>query len=169
MNRKQIRAIATAGLLLLMASTTVADDVRELGWEDLIPDEEKLAPAPPPSMIPDMSDSGDDPYGKGFSTPEYPTGVVEELDGEQVKIPGFIVPLEVAAGGEISEFLLVPYFGACIHYPPPPSNQIVFVKMEEPITVESQWVPFWVLRRTYDQVQAFGFRFCWLYFDGEKR
>ena len=42
-----------------------------------------------------------------------------ELEGKIVKIPGFIVPLDVAKDGTVSEFFLVPYFGACIHVPPP--------------------------------------------------
>ena len=49
------------------------------------------------------------------------------MDGAQVKIPGYIVPLEQKKSGEITEFLLVPYFGACIHTPPPPANQILHV------------------------------------------
>ena len=49
------------------------------------------------------------------------------MDGVQVKIPGYIVPLEQKKSGEITEFLLVPYFGACIHTPPPPANQILHV------------------------------------------
>ena len=49
-----------------------------------------------------------------------------DLDGARLKLPGYVVPLEQARG-EIKEFLLVPYFGACIHSPPPPSNQIVHV------------------------------------------
>ena len=48
------------------------------------------------------------------------------MNGTEVRIPGFIVPLEEAKG-EVTEFLLVPYFGACIHTPPPPANQIVRV------------------------------------------
>ncbi|HEX2540307.1 MAG TPA: DUF3299 domain-containing protein [Caldimonas sp.] len=52
--------------------------------------------------------------------------VVPALDGARVKLPGYVVPLDEAAG-ELKEFLLVPYFGACIHTPPPPANQIVFV------------------------------------------
>jgi uncharacterized protein len=48
------------------------------------------------------------------------------LVGQQVRIPGFVVPLEEGADG-LKEFLLVPYFGACIHSPPPPSNQIIHV------------------------------------------
>ncbi len=50
----------------------------------------------------------------------------EKLDGQHVRIPGFVVPLEETKDG-LKEFLLVPYFGACIHTPPPPANQIVHV------------------------------------------
>ena len=54
--------------------------------------------------------------------------VVAELDGRRVRLPGFVVPLEWAAE-EMASFLLVPYFGACIHVPPPPANQTVYVVM----------------------------------------
>lgn len=49
------------------------------------------------------------------------------MNGVEIKLPGFIVPLEESKG-EVTEFLLVPYFGACIHTPPPPANQIVHVR-----------------------------------------
>jgi len=48
------------------------------------------------------------------------------LAGQRVRLPGYIVPLEETREG-LKEFLLVPYFGACIHTPPPPANQIVHV------------------------------------------
>lgn len=51
---------------------------------------------------------------------------VSAMDGASVKLPGYVVPLE-EVDGALTEFLLVPYFGACIHTPPPPANQIVFV------------------------------------------
>jgi hypothetical protein len=54
--------------------------------------------------------------------------VVPELDGRLVRLPGFLVPLDAEAE-RISEFLLVPYYGACIHVPPPPANQTVSVKL----------------------------------------
>ena len=78
-----------------------------------------------------------------LTAPVYPQGVVEELDGIQAKLPGFMVPLELAEGGKIKEFLLVPYFGACIHFPPPPPNQVVYVILDEPIEIESPWDPIW--------------------------
>ncbi len=52
------------------------------------------------------------------------------MNGVEVKIPGFIVPLEEDKG-EVTEFLLVPYFGACIHTPPPPANQILHVRPQK--------------------------------------
>jgi hypothetical protein len=51
--------------------------------------------------------------------------------GQSVRLPGYVVPLEDLATG-IKEFLLVPYFGACVHSPPPPANQIVHVLLDKP-------------------------------------
>ena len=53
--------------------------------------------------------------------------VVATLNNKMVKLAGFVVALE-GDGKAVSEFLLVPYFGACIHVPPPPSNQVVLVR-----------------------------------------
>jgi hypothetical protein len=66
------------------------------------------------------------------------------MDGARIRIPGFIVPLEVAHH-QITEFLLVPYFGACIHVPPPPSNQIIHVFPTKPLkkglqSMDAVWV-----------------------------
>lgn len=56
------------------------------------------------------------------------TEALESRRGREVRIPGFMVPFEDGMSG-VNEFLLVPYFGACIHTPPPPPNQIVYVRM----------------------------------------
>lgn len=69
--------------------------------------------------------------------------VVERLNGMRMRIPGFIVPLE-GDGQEIHEFLLVPYFGACIHVPPPPANQLIHVMPDEPIPADLNMQPVWV-------------------------
>ncbi|MDE2365889.1 MAG: DUF3299 domain-containing protein [Betaproteobacteria bacterium] len=65
------------------------------------------------------------------------------LNGERIRIPGFVIPLE-KSGNKVSEFLLVPYFGACIHTPPPPPNQIIHVKASRPVanmrTMDTMWV-----------------------------
>ena len=68
--------------------------------------------------------------------------VVEELDGARVRIPGYVLPFEYTESGQISEFLLVPYFGACVHTPPPP-NQIVYVTSEKPMALGDQWNAIW--------------------------
>lgn len=62
----------------------------------------------------------------------------EEIAGKQVRIPGFVIPLEGDADS-ISEFLLVPFYGACIHVPPPPPNQIIHVKFEEGAPTKDLW------------------------------
>jgi hypothetical protein len=66
-----------------------------------------------------------------------------KMDGARVRLPGYVVPLEEVKG-ELKEFLLVPYFGACIHSPPPPANQIVHVVSAQPLkgwrTMDAVWV-----------------------------
>jgi uncharacterized protein len=72
------------------------------------------------------------------------TDALRELNGKLVKIPGFMVPLEDFAE-QVSEFLLVPYFGACIHTPPPPPNQIVHVHMDGNRKAQVEWwEPIWI-------------------------
>jgi hypothetical protein len=66
-----------------------------------------------------------------------------KYDGIPIKIPGFIVPLEFD-DDRVHSFLLVPYFGACTHTPPPPPNQIVFVELEEGIVVDNIYEPIYV-------------------------
>ena len=67
------------------------------------------------------------------------------LDGKTIKMPGFIAPLEVN-NGVVSEFLLVPYFGACMHLPPPPMNQTVLIKTDkgQGIKFEDVNLPVWI-------------------------
>ncbi len=69
--------------------------------------------------------------------------VNNEMDGVAVRIPGYLVPLDDSKGG-LKEFLLVPYFGACIHTPPPPANQIIHVRPQTPAkglhSMDTVWV-----------------------------
>ena len=95
--------------------------------------------------------SADDPTEVGWrllASLNYRTGEPGEelaaLSGKLVKIPGFTVPLEDWASSA-TEFLLVPYVGACIHTPPPPPNQLVYIEMEggKRATLDG-WNPVWV-------------------------
>jgi hypothetical protein len=63
--------------------------------------------------------------------------------GQAVRIPGFVVPLEETKEG-LKEFLLVPYFGACIHTPPPPANQIIHVLPTSPARNVHSMEPVWI-------------------------
>ena len=69
-----------------------------------------------------------------------PAAIVTELDGKTVRIGGYIVPLDFEKT-KVTEFLLVPFVGACIHVPPPPANQIIYVKMEKGIQVAGTFDP----------------------------
>lgn len=68
------------------------------------------------------------------------------LDGQFVRIPGYLVPLEFS-GKKVTEFLLVPWAGACIHTPPPPPNQIVHVKADTPFEIRGSFDAVWVTGR----------------------
>lgn len=72
--------------------------------------------------------------------------VVGALDGQLVRMPGYALPLEFTEGG-VREFLLVPYIGACIHVPPPPPNQIVFVQLDRDFVANDLYTPVWVTGR----------------------
>lgn len=116
--------------LLLSVTTQVwAAEPRELTWNDMIPPDAPVV-KPVTAPIHDMSKLSDAlameaaPAAHQLA-PHAP--VVKALDGKLVRLPGYIVPLEVSEEGRVTEFLLVPYFGACIHTPPPPANQILHV------------------------------------------
>lgn len=72
-----------------------------------------------------------------------PPSVVQDLDGKRVHIGGYVVPLDFDATN-VKEFLLVPFVGACIHVPPPPPNQIVYVKTSQDFDVKETFDPVWV-------------------------
>lgn len=80
--------------------------------------------------------------------------VNRELEGKMIKIPGFVIPLE-DDGEKILEFLLVPYHGACIHVPAPPSNQIIYVRVPGGTTAASKaYDTVWVTGRlTMEQIE----------------
>jgi hypothetical protein len=72
--------------------------------------------------------------------------VDETLDGQLIKIPGYILPLEFD-GVAVEEFLLVPYVGACIHVPAPPKNQMVMVRLKQSYAIMDMYEPVWITGR----------------------
>ncbi|HRQ64766.1 MAG TPA: DUF3299 domain-containing protein [Xanthomonadaceae bacterium] len=122
-------------LIPLALLAHAATEVRELDWLEMMPKDEADALMNAPVID----------HGGMFRMEQ--TGsfrTVAELDGQDVRLPGYIVPLDTDAEGRLKEFFLVPYFGACIHVPPPPPNQIVLVRLADPIPMTDIWDAFWV-------------------------
>ncbi|MDP2751589.1 MAG: DUF3299 domain-containing protein [Rhodocyclaceae bacterium] len=69
--------------------------------------------------------------------------IEHSLNGKKMRIAGFTLPLE-RKGDKVTEFILVPYFGACIHTPPPPANQIIHAKSKIPLSGIQIMMPIWV-------------------------
>lgn len=154
---KQTLQIAFTRILCLFfvcAHAIAADGnaVRELDWKMLLPASERdsfqsTAPAPAHDYL--LGESSDIAALQSGSFEVNP-----ELDGMRVKVPGFVVPLRSNARGEVDEFFLVPYFGACIHVPPPPPNQIIYVKMREGAALRSIEDAQWVTGRLHARMQS---------------
>ena len=92
------------------------------------------------------------------------TATNEELLGRSVRIPGYLLPLEIN-GQKAVEFLLVPTVGACIHTPAPPANQMVHVHYPEGFAIEGLYTPIWVNGKLLAENKAQTVR----YVDGEAR
>ncbi len=119
--------------------------VVDLEWEDLMPKGWNARDALKGIDLASLSDN--DPRANELlaklRTETDRAPVVKALDGKRVRIAGFTVTLERNDQG-IRELLLVPYFGACIHTPPPPANQIVHVLPGTPVPPDQAIFPVWV-------------------------
>jgi uncharacterized protein len=128
--------------------------ILDLDWKELLPENERAhftAVAPPP--VHDSRGEGGPPavQAQDFN-------VNKSLEGATVRLPGFIVPLEALKSGAadtgVSEFLLVPYFGSCIHVPPPPPNQIVYVHANRRNGIESIYDAYWITGKLHLQTKT---------------
>jgi uncharacterized protein len=130
------------------AGAAAKGKAQEITWEDLWPEGEderleKMFDAYMESLGKDASSVSE---GSAADTmPQIGTfTTVASLNQKRVRLPGYIVPLDFNAKNQHSSFLLVPYFGACIHTPPPPPNQIVFISAKPAVTIKDVWAPIWV-------------------------
>lgn len=133
-------------LFLILGSTVNAQsneqEYREVTWDDLMP--EGWIPNIPSD--PQFFDHGSVDIVQLDAQQKAQTEiapVVNSLDQQKLRLPGYIIPIKLE-GEAVSEFLLVPYLGACIHVPPPPENQMVYVTLEEPLDSIELWAPVWV-------------------------
>jgi hypothetical protein len=126
-------------------------------WVDLLPEEDLNALLNPPESLLNIEDSseedqisnqllnalslaGDSRYQQALSS----TNIRSEYNNQKVRIPGFIVPVSLNNTQQVTAFFVVPYYGACIHMPPPPPNQIIFSQFTAGIKIDNIYEPYWV-------------------------
>lgn len=133
------RLALTRRTLLLAASSAAllppgvkADEIIELGWEDLIP-----GPDDQVRSLRGVIQHGE--LSSGFAQAQA-SGVVTDYDGLIVRLPGYVVPMEYDGTG-VTVFILAPFVGACVHVPPPPANQLVLVTTERPYEIDGLFDP----------------------------
>ncbi|WP_445767839.1 DUF3299 domain-containing protein [Rheinheimera sp.] len=148
-----LRMLSVALYLALVASFSLAaNDVKTIEWTDLMPEEDLKMLQEMPEVQHDYSQpspfddnyQGDDPAAQQWQQILKSAKVREEFNNTKVRIPGFIVPLEFDAEQNVTSFFLVPYFGACIHVPPPPPNQIIYMHGAKNLKADMIYSPFWI-------------------------
>ncbi len=126
-----------AGLgALALAGRARAEQTLDLSWDDLVP------AVGQGESYRRLSELGVVQHGEMSSAfaQETAAAVTRDYDGKRVRLPGFVVPLDYDGVGTTA-FLLVPFVGACIHVPPPPPNQIVFVTSAVPYELQDMFEP----------------------------
>jgi len=147
--REMLRAIAAIGGTCLLSQARAGADgegFREIPWSALLP--EGWDPKAPFKGLRLESLDDADPRAQEalMNAREYwkSAPIEPSLQGAKVRLHGYVVPMSGDAS-IVREFLLVPYFGACIHVPPPPANQVIHVLMDKPLksrlrTMSAVWV-----------------------------
>ncbi|WP_252728534.1 DUF3299 domain-containing protein [Alteromonas sp. C1M14] len=146
-------------LLLLISTFTQAASnptYEEVEWVALMPESDLEALLDPPEFLGEIKDGSEqdsvaalsDMEGKSENAQRFQqaltsTRVIEDFNQRKVRIPGFIVPLNANDDQQVVEFFIVPYFGACLHMPPPPPNQMIHVTFEDGVDLERLDVAFW--------------------------
>jgi hypothetical protein len=119
-------------------SSAAAEEPLNLDWHQLIPPDAAGGPA-----VQGIMQHGQLAQQPDAAVPESPAPLATGLDGSRVRIGGYMVPLGFEGAG-VTSFLLAPYVGACIHVPPPPANQIIYVESAESIELDNPFEPVWV-------------------------
>jgi len=151
MNSLKIKLLLLITILFISAcaenkNASTESKYKEIGWIDLHPDGEKLLEYY--TTLESLDEFTDEELenNEDLIAPQaQSSGVVDQMNGKNVRLPGFIVPVEFGDDNLVTGFFLVPYFGACFHEPPPPPNQTVYVSSENPIKVDSVYDPVWVM------------------------
>lgn len=134
--------LLAAALFGLNLAASAADTPIDIQWYDLVPEGEPAADDL--SALLGIHDPGNTPILGQTKIDE--GQIVTEYDDKTIRLPGYLLPLDFGSEGS-SQFLLVPYVGACIHVPPPPPNQIVLVTTEKPYQSQGLFEPVFVTGR----------------------
>lgn len=153
--------LAWFNLILIVSIPTASADndetYRAIDWVDLLPQDDLKALMEPPEELNNIEDgseydqissqltntlslASDSRYQQALVS----TNVRPEYDKQKIRLPGFIVPISLDENQRVTAFFLVPYFGACIHVPPPPPNQIIFSQYPKGINNNSIYEPYWI-------------------------
>ena len=154
-----IAAVTLLGMISMAAygwfwskdEPTAKGPVTEIEWADLVPADFQQPANPFETMTREEIDKlldGSEESNKRIAEFEEimayaPTN--DSLDQKRIKMPGYVVPLDFDGQTSLEEFLLVPYYGACIHTPPPPANQVVHTHASEAVEVDDPYNPVWVI------------------------
>ncbi len=139
--------IATATAMAALPRSSFAETPKTITWEDLIP------PGVPYGEIIGEGeiDTVNDRWLPEFD--ENATKLNMALHGAYIRMPGYVLPLDISTSG-VTSFIMVPYVGACVHTPPPPANQLVFVDSKTPWPSDRMWDPVWVTGRMRHELQS---------------
>ncbi|MFT2089691.1 DUF3299 domain-containing protein [Paraglaciecola sp. 2405UD69-4] len=164
MNSKNVHGLLHFSTVLFtmlwfaLTSTAIAatQDYQEVEWIELMPQDDLDALLNPPDYLSGIQDGSEqdsvdalssmttqDSTTQRFQQALTSVRVIDEFDNKSIKIPGFVVPLKSDEQQRVTEFFIVPYFGACLHMPPPPPNQMIHGKVEEGFELAQLTEPFW--------------------------
>jgi hypothetical protein len=132
LSRRYVLSVLAAGLVT--PQMAFGDDFIDLDWVDLLPEGETSLPQELLDLTTDHSKTNQS------TTQAASSGTRTDWNGQTVRLPGFIVPLEYSGTG-VTAFILVPFVGACVHVPPPPANQLVFVTTNTPYQSKGLYEP----------------------------
>ncbi len=135
--RRTLLAAGVASAAVGLRGLARAAAPLELEWSDLVPEHARGQAYEELRGAFGLVEHGQ--LSTGFEQ-EIDASITTEFDGREVRLPGFMVPLDYEGMG-VTVFLLVPYVGACIHVPPPPPNQIIFVRAAAPYEVVGYFEP----------------------------
>ena len=128
------RTLLLAGSAFTLGTLTLrAQDIRDFGWIELLPNDGSVA-RPVPL---EEHDEG----GNALLINDGDVPIRDDIDGLVVRMVGYVTPIGFKPGSRmmsVDTFLLAPFTGACVHVPPPPANQLILGHFAEGIDLATR-------------------------------